>query len=317
MEVKEQIVKFLNKRPDVIAAYGYGSGVFKQAGYKDTDKPQIDLILAVKDIRAWHLENIEKNPDDYSFIGRVFYSNASRKRIKGFNGITYQSNILERTVILKLKSKNGMEREIEENSQMFKYGVIEYSDLEKQLKTWNRFYLVGRLQKTILKIKSTKNMDELINLNRESALITALYFLEDEATLTELYEKIVSLSFIGDTRMRFFENPNKIKNIVSKAKEEFDLLYKKENPYFEIDGERIKINRKNVEKAFLPPSLAYALIDVEKDDLKAMREGIYQFLKEKNKEESLKQTLHGIETNGIVRSTDYALQKLKKRIYKK
>ena len=32
-----EIKEFLSKRPDTIAAYGYGSGVFKQSGYKDTD----------------------------------------------------------------------------------------------------------------------------------------------------------------------------------------------------------------------------------------------------------------------------------------
>ena len=39
--MKEQILDFLSCRPKVIAAYGYGSGVFKQAGYSSKDKPPI------------------------------------------------------------------------------------------------------------------------------------------------------------------------------------------------------------------------------------------------------------------------------------
>mgnify|MGYP003289306559 CR=1 FL=1 len=320
MEVKEQIENFLKRRPDTVCTYGYGSGVFKQAGYTDEDKPQIDLILAVKDIKKWHLENIKMNPSDYSIIGKIFYSNASRETIKGFNGIAYQSNIRDYTWYLALNSRysDGAETEMECKVQMFKYGVIEYSDLEKQLKTWNRFYLAGRFQKGILPIKSTKEIDSLIEENRKDALVAALYFLGKESTLTELYETIVSLSYIGDTRMKFFENPNKIRNIVSKLKDELDYIYKKKNPYFEIvDDEKIIVNHQILNKEFLPASLAYYLSGIPKDNLEAMRQAIYNFFKEKNKKESLNQTIHGIKTNGIVNSSDYVFQKIKKRIYKK
>lgn len=299
MEVKEQIENFLEKRPKTVYAFGYGSGVFRQSGYTEKDKPQIDLILAVKDIRAWHLENMKKNPNDYSFTGKLFYSHSSINRIKGYNGITYQSNI-------------------EEDGQLFKYGVIEVEDLERQLISWNRFYLAGRFQKTVLTIQSTKEFDAIMKQNREGALLTALYFLEDGSTLTELYEKIVSLSFMGDTRMRFFENPNKIKNIVSKAKEEFDAIYGVENELFDIlEDETIKINRKNVEKKFLPACLAASLMDVKKEGREAMKKEIEAYLTKRNKIESKKQTMHGLSTNGIVRSSNYVLQKVKKRIYKK
>lgn len=171
MEVKEQIEKFLEKRPETLCAFGYGSGVFRQSGYTATDKPQIDLILAVKDIRAWHLENMKKNPEDYSFTGKVFYSNASRKKMKGFNGITYQSNIKEVVYDPSIPEEHTV--------QMFKYGVIEINDLIAQLRTWNRFYLAGRFHKNMLKIKSVSSVDEVMDENRRSALITALYFLEE------------------------------------------------------------------------------------------------------------------------------------------
>ena len=52
--MKDFINDFLNERPDVVAAFGYGSGVFKQLGYDNKEKPQIDLILTVSNIIEWH-----------------------------------------------------------------------------------------------------------------------------------------------------------------------------------------------------------------------------------------------------------------------
>ena len=67
--MNKNIEEFINKRPDVVAAYGYGSGVFKQAGYTSKDKPQIDLILIVDDLKEWHKKNFKLNRKDYSFFG--------------------------------------------------------------------------------------------------------------------------------------------------------------------------------------------------------------------------------------------------------
>ena len=35
--------------------------MFKQSGYTNKDKPQIDLILVVDDLKKWHLENMKLN----------------------------------------------------------------------------------------------------------------------------------------------------------------------------------------------------------------------------------------------------------------
>ena len=70
----ENIKEFVENRPEVIAAYGYGSGVFKQSGYNQNEQKQIDLIFVVDDLKKWHLANIEKNPNDYSYIGKYFFN---------------------------------------------------------------------------------------------------------------------------------------------------------------------------------------------------------------------------------------------------
>ena len=290
MEIKDEIKIFLNCRPDVVASYGYGSGVFEQTGYTKKDHPQIDLILAVKDIRQFHKENMELNPGDYSFTGKIFYNTSSAETIKGPNKITYQSNIRE----------NGL---------TFKYGVIEANDLYHQLITWKRFYLAGRFQKQILEIDHDARLSKAIEANRRYALITALKSLEDYDDITELYEKIVSLSYIGDTRMKYFENPNKIKNIVSSSFRELDEIYNT-NEFFEEQNGVILIDHEKLDREYLPAYLSYYLMNNK-------GKTVEDYLLERNKEESIAQTIHGIKTNGIVKSTDYAFQKLKKRIYKK
>ena len=75
-----KIREFIERRPEVVACYGYGSGMFKQSGYTSKDKPQIDLILVVDDLKKWHLENMKLNKKDYSLLGKVFFKYASEKK---------------------------------------------------------------------------------------------------------------------------------------------------------------------------------------------------------------------------------------------
>lgn len=110
--MKKDIIEFLNNRPYVVAAYGYGSGIVKQSGYTSKDKPQLDLILIVDDLKKWHLENMERNPNDYSLIGKAYFKKSNISDLKGRTGITYLSNI-------------------EENNNTYKYGTIERLDLQK------------------------------------------------------------------------------------------------------------------------------------------------------------------------------------------
>ena len=95
MKNVKKFQKFIQKRPTVRAAYGYGSGVFQQSGYQQNDHPQIDFIFVVEDLKKWHLENMKRNPKDYSWFGKLFFRYASTAKLKGRTGITYLSNILE------------------------------------------------------------------------------------------------------------------------------------------------------------------------------------------------------------------------------
>lgn len=279
--MKEFINEFLNQRPDVIGAFGYGSGVFKQLGYSSKEKPQIDLILVVENIREWHKENIKKNPKDYSFIGKNFFLKASLKEIKGLTGITYQSNI-------------------EYKNHLFKYGVIEYKDFIKHLSSWDSFYVAGRFQKPILVLKSNQEIDDLIIKNRRNACKIGLLCL-DEKKLKNLYLTICSLSYTGDTRMKIAENPNKVSNIVGASYDKFDEMYDFDDLYSK--------NNDNIEYDINLDDLPDSLKKVKKT-----REDILNYLYNLNKKESFNQTLKGIKTNGVVKSIKYGFAKILKKI---
>ena len=281
--MKDFIKEFLNERPEVVAAFGYGSGVFKQLGYDSKEKPQIDLILIVNDMKLWHKENIKKNPKDYSFIGRNFFLNSSIDEIKGITGITYQSNI-------------------EYKGHLFKYGIIEYGDFVRHMQTWDSFYVPGRFQKPILTIKSNNFIDELILQNRRNACKVGLLCLNNK-DLKDLYLTICNLSYSGDTRMKVAENPKKVENIVGASYDKFNEMYNF-NDLYQKNGERIEYE---IDIDELPSSLEKYI----KDD--RTKEKVMEYLSDLNRKESSLQTMKGIKTNGIVKSLRYGLAKVLKK----
>ena len=291
-DINETIINFLGNRPNVIAAYGYGSGVIKQNGYTNNDKPQLNLILVVDDLKEWHLSNIEKNPNDYSKIGKFTFKNNNIKNLKGNTGITYLSNI-------------------EENNNLFKYGTIERYDLQNHLYYWDSFYMPGRFQKVVSVIKSTDGLNEAIKTNRDNALMIAAYLLNKKiVNKKELLTKLCSLSYLGDTRMRFAENPEKISNIVNGSYKELLSIYDFNKPYFkELNDEYLYVDLNIIKYSFMQYPMAlrnHLTNDVFQDD-------IVDYLTELNRYESIDQTLKGIKTNGIVKSVNYASKKLAKR----
>lgn len=281
--MKDFIKEFLNERPEVVAAFGYGSGVFKQLGYDSKEKPQIDLILIVNDMKLWHKENIKRNPKDYSFIGRNFFLNSSLDEIKGITGITYQSNI-------------------EYKGHLFKYGIIEYGDFVRHMQTWDSFYVPGRFQKPILTIKSNNFIDELILQNRRNACKVGLLCLNNK-DLKDLYLTICNLSYSGDTRMKVAENPKKVDNIVGASYDKFNEMYNF-NDLYQKNGERIEYE---IDIDELPSSLEKYI----KDD--KTKEKVMEYLSDLNRKESSFQTMKGIKTNGIVKSLRYGLAKVLKK----
>ena len=302
MSNKDVIKKFIEKRPKVIAAYGYGSGVFKQAGYNDNEEVQLDLIFIVEDIKLWHLENMKNNPNDFSFTGRHFFKNSKKEKLVGLTGVTYQSNIME-------------------DGCIFKYGVVDYDHFKVALSTWNSFYMTGRFQKTIMEFISTDEVRRIIDYNRRSAIIVTLLMTDSQTTIKDLLVRLCGLSYAGDTRMAIAENPRKVLNIVEGSYDEYLKIYKQVIEQFaRIKRDVVSIEKDKVILAFdeLPDALKNCIKEygLEINDTKRVEEVVMNYLSNLNKRESTYQTLKGLKTNGLGRSLRYAFAKVKKRFKK-
>jgi len=285
--MKEVIKRFMEKRPECEAIIGYGSGVSKQAG-QENRKVQVDLIIVVKNLKKWHLENSVKNPDDYSFTGKHMMTKASSPFLKKGGRICYMTYI-----------------PFEGHS--FKIGTIEEKDFLDSLEQWDTFYLAGRMQKPIMIVEASKPIKDSIDNNRRMAIAaTALISDERKIPMSEFYETLVSLSYIGDTRMKFAENPQKISNIVKGSMDFFEKTYGDSDLLNRVKG---YVENKHSEKLV---DMLPILLRAEISNNGNVKETIINYLTEKNKKESTLQTIKGIFTSGPVNSLAYAFAKLKR-----
>ena len=289
----EEIRDFIKNRPDVVAAYAYGSKVFKQENAK-TSNSLIDLIFVVDNLKDWHLKNLKINPSDYSLIGSNYFKYANSDRLKGNTGIAYISDI-------------------EEDGLRYKFGTIEYQDLLLYLQTWKSFYLPGRFQKTISPYKEDIELNRAILINRKKALLVAS-MLQDKGLVDkhELFETLVSLSYMGDPRMKLGEAPDKIKNIVNGAYDEFDKMYDFNTPYLKEVGDKVLIKQESIIDEYKNLPL-YLKEYIEKSNTDLVNDNIIKYLSELNNKEGWAMMLKAPKTNGVVRSLKYGARKVAKK----
>lgn len=282
---KEEILEFMKERPETVAVIGYGSGINPQRG-QEHRKPQIDLIVVVDDLKKWHALNIKKNPNDYSFSGKLFFKYAPKKWLKSGGKITYMTYIPF-------------------NGSKYKIGTIEKEDFLNDLKNWETFYIAGRMQKPILVVSAPEDIESTIEYNRHAGVLTTELLLgKGEFDEEYFYTILAGLSYLGDTRMGIAENPDKVLNIV---KGRFDF-------YHDVYGSQLKIKDNMVIVAqdsmeTLPDNLHLYLENYKGN----IGDGIREFLTRKNKSQSMAQTIKGLFTTGPIKSIKYVSEKLKRR----
>ena len=303
MDKKVDIIKFAERRPASQAVFGYGSGVFEQRD-SEHSKAQTDVIFIVKDIKEWHLDNMTMNDQDYSFLGRIHFSQKNVAKIKGKNNITYFSHI---------KDYDG--------EYLFKYGVVEVQDFIRGLSTWDNLFLVGRFHKPVLDVKSNDEINKVIEGNRDIAFRITCLLSPTPTTKLEFYKTLCGLSYLGDARMKIAENPNKVRNIVDGSYDKLSEIYLFNRPYVKTAGvDKIYIDHKTLleEICLLPESLVDYLAEVNTDlsDLNMVRQNIINYITGHNRLESRNQIFEGVKTNGIMRSVPYALAKIQKKMKK-
>lgn len=211
----EQIVRSFDA--PVRYAFAYGSGVFGQVGYDHldedkrkqsrADKPMLDFIFAVNHPDHWHSINMHQYPGHYPLHARMLGSSFVTKVQEMGPGVWFNTYVPMHDVTIK-------------------YGVTSVDTLCADLLNWRTLYLAGRMHKPLRIIKDDARVRLTQQVNLTSALRTALLMLPSQFAPRDLFMSIASISYMGDPRMVLpAENRNKVKNVVDRQEGQFRELY--------------------------------------------------------------------------------------------
>lgn len=293
----ETINSLKQSMPKSIAAIGYGSGIFKQTGYQENEKPDKDVILVVDDFKQFLIEDYEMNPEHFS---KDFNKNILYKKNE-------KTNFYNNLGCLKL-NHNGIH---------FKVMVVSKSALEYDLKTWKYFGMAGRLSKPILYQDMPANLEKAIIKNRENMLITSLLLnSEDKLNKIKLYETISKITYLYDFRTIFHaEKKTKSSDIVGGSLQFFENEYG-ENPIARINDD-IVYNTHPIELInSLPSNLKNTIYsEFNKKPVMSYEELsqiIENYFKKTNFTNSIRFALSSGAILGVKGSAQHVLQKFKK-----
>ncbi|CAF2392117.1 unnamed protein product [Rotaria sp. Silwood2] len=303
-----------NNQQHITFAFGYGSGVLKQQQdiNKSTNQNQIDLIFAVNNSFKFHEENLQLNPHHYSFLRHFGVSTITR--IQETRGARIYFNPY-------VKFNN-------DSNTLYKYGIISRKHLIRDLLDWETLYVAGRLQKPVSVIQIDQTDQDLIyalKTNLNSALHVALLLLPEEFTLKDLFLKIASLSYqvlpqidvfinlysnliLNDTHLHW----NKIRTLDTMVKQDVSptSIFKRllALPKHVITNIMESITLKTRQYQDTEEVIRKLCLSTQR------REKIEHAVRSIVKRSSITQTFKGVLTAGFLRSTRYALAKLKKMI---
>lgn len=286
--------------PPVSLAIAYGSGFDKQEGYDSKANPMLDFILVVDDALLWHRENLNRNADHYSGLAALGPDwITSVQRLPG--GLYYNT-------LVEMKGSQGRRR-------LMKYGVVERADLITDLQEWKFLYLAGRLQKPVFFNRALAgDMGELgaaYEKNLASAIRASLILLPSNFNAKDLFITAAGLSYGGDIRMLFGENPDKVRNIVLPNLDRFEKLYESalgsfENVCFVRTGENFVQDDSPAQQLIHRTALPLAVSGVSNAD--SLRRNLRKVVRYS----SLCQSSKGLVTAGVLKSGRYTGAKIAK-----
>jgi mitochondrial translocator assembly and maintenance protein 41 len=200
--------------PDVLPAFppvrwaaAYGSAALQQAGYSTKNNSMVDYIFAVDSPADWHRGNIAANPSHYSSLKWLGAGVVGHVQEKWASGVYYNTLIDW------------------EGEQRIKYGVVSVNKLVEDLTEWRHMYLAGRLHKPVITLQADEEIEAAVQVNLDRALDASRLLLPAEFSKRELFRSAAGLSYLGDYRMQFGENPKKVHNIVDPNIDAFTVLY--------------------------------------------------------------------------------------------
>lgn len=300
-EKLQLINDFLSIHPNVIAAYGYGSGVIPQFKSDSKEKKDIDLILVVDDILEYFHKNIEMNPHEFTKTSKRYFQTATVEKLEKGAPIVYLTHIPYQ-------------------GQYFKTGIISKESLLSSCYNRTSSYVPFRLEKPCAKIFCfSEKIEKAILYDRQMTLLLCLLLLnENEKTIRDLITKICSISYLGDFRVKIkCEDPNKIKNLVNNQFDYFIEDYNAVNKgYYRVEDGILYINYEAINRDLdmIPEPIKEVLntTSINKRNLLAISKKIIEYYKKESERESLPQAIKGIQTVGVTAAFTYALKKVQK-----
>ncbi|KAG7397522.1 Phosphatidate cytidylyltransferase, mitochondrial [Phytophthora boehmeriae] len=300
--------------PSVAFTMAYGSGVFQQKNHDASDS-MVDLVFAVDDPQAWHEQNLARNPHHYSFLKFLGAANVAAFQ-ENFGAGVYYNTLVPLTGKLL-------------GTRLIKYGVVSTKTLCEDLQTWKTLYLSGRMHKPVSILSSSEVIREASSQNLAHALNYALLCLPEKFSEHDLYMKIAGISYLGDFRMTFGENPKKVRNIVDGNFKSFQEIYQhkiKDSPFMSrsLSGGDMLVANSSDSK--VRDTIVEALPSNIFQRLAAKLQGSnHQAVSKKQLQRvvasivfrsSRSQSIKGIATAGGVKSIVYVAQKLKRTYFK-
>nr|GMD96558.1 phosphatidate cytidylyltransferase, mitochondrial-like isoform X1 [Ipomoea batatas] len=192
-EGKAELGSLLKILPPVEFCCVYGSTLHPN---NKVQKSMVDYILGVADPIQWHTENLKTNSDHYaSWLVRI----GGGRLINGIAnniGVGIHFNPF-----------------VSWNNKMFKYGVVQVHDLIEDIQGWERVSVNTdhlKFSSLVNIIVDNLNVENENAVNLRAAASVALLLLPSEFSEEDLYAKICSLSYMGDLRMLFAEDKNKV-----------------------------------------------------------------------------------------------------------
>jgi len=298
-------------------AFAYGSGVFQQADNNPAKENMVDFIFVVNDPASWHHSNLEKHPSHYSFIRHFGPDFLATLQCNFGANVYFNPNV-------------------DFEGRVIKYGVISKVHFLEDLKDWKTLYISGRLHKPVLKITGfdSGNILQIYNENLCSAIRTSLLMLPEQFQEIDLYLAIASLSYLGDFRMIFGEDKNKVRNIVLPNLDKFRALYRntlKIMPNISISGsgcsQDMNPSTRLLSLKSLPSSLKANLLRYSQAAQFDITDSACKMLVQNNdrcsslvsksvgnivRYSSITQSLKGLLTAGFSKSASYSLRKVQK-----
>ncbi len=197
----ENINKFLSTRPDVLGCFCYAIGdYFYKKAYK--------LILVTDDIWSWQENN---NEQEFSMYSNVLYRD-------GYDFIHYIGII--------------------DNNNIFDYTLMSGSEFISDIYHWNNISLAEIFQRPFITIKSINEFDDIINRNRQNALIVSSLSLSEHNK--NFYDLMLNMYAMSSYKSNDnISLVNKDYDLLKSIYEKYDFISFEDNYNIFIDYDKI------------------------------------------------------------------------------